>query len=314
MAPLDIALINNASPASFQGTLTQFQTLLERAAGGRAIRLHVARFGSAEATPGEFGCETVDRLLAGCAFDGAIITGAEPSCADLENEPFWGELTEVLRWAETGGVPLVLSCLAAHATVQFATGLRRTRMATKCFGVFEHETMGDHPLLRGVPARFPMPHSRWNRLDAASLEAAGYRILTHSAVAGVETFVGGRSGRDMFCQGHPEYGADTLKREYRRDVGRFLDGRSDRYPALPVGVYDAATVRACDLFEARATGRGPVSLSELSFAKERVAPAPWASVAATIFGHWIAGLSAGPSHAVHPKVLLRSSHDVPLWN
>jgi homoserine O-succinyltransferase/O-acetyltransferase len=34
-------------------------------------------------------------------------------------------------------------------------------------------------------------------------------------------------------QGHPEYSADTLSREYRRDVIRFLNGDRDTYPDVP---------------------------------------------------------------------------------
>ena len=72
----------------------------------------------------------------------------------------------------------------------------------------------------------------------------GYRLLTRSAAAGADAFVREEQGGSLFVffQGHPEYETDTLAREYRRDVGRFLRGEREHYPAAPEGYFnDAAT-------------------------------------------------------------------------
>jgi homoserine O-succinyltransferase/O-acetyltransferase len=84
-----------------------------------------------------------------------------------------------------------------------------------------------------------MPHSRINDLPVPSLTACGYRVLTRSAAAGVDAFVGRETEPSLFVffQGHPEYDADSLLRKNRRDVGRFLRHERERYPAPPHGYF-----------------------------------------------------------------------------
>jgi homoserine O-succinyltransferase len=45
----------------------------------------------------------------------------------------------------------------------------------------------------------------------------------------------------LFLQGHPEYGAETLGREYLRDMGRFLRREVDERPRIPENYFDRAT-------------------------------------------------------------------------
>ena len=69
------------------------------------------------------------------------------------------------------------------------------------------------------------PHSRWNEVRADALTSCGYEILTQSAEAGVDLFVKKKRSLFVHFQGHPEYGARTLLKEYRRDIKRFLRQR-----------------------------------------------------------------------------------------
>ena len=43
----------------------------------------------------------------------------------------------------------------------------------------------------------------------------------------------------MFWQGHPEYDRDTLAREFRRDMLRYLRGERAKAPHLPAHYFDA---------------------------------------------------------------------------
>ena len=43
----------------------------------------------------------------------------------------------------------------------------------------------------------------------------------------------------VFFQGHLEYETDTLMREYRRDVGRYVKGEASTHPLLPCGYFDS---------------------------------------------------------------------------
>src|SRR6202034_1497904 len=124
----------------------------------------------------------------------------------------------------------------------------------KLFGVFHCDVVGRHALTEGVRSRFPVPHSRYNDLPAAALNAAGYRVLSRSAATGADMFVGRDRGASLFLffQGHPEYDADSLAREYRRDVARFLRGERDNFPALPRSYFDEAASKLIEEFCVRA--------------------------------------------------------------
>jgi homoserine O-succinyltransferase/O-acetyltransferase len=184
--------------------------------------------------------------------DGLIVTGTEPRAFDLAAEPYWADLAKLVDWAEENTTATVWSCLAAHAAVLHLDGIKRSPLARKCFGLFEHITAPEHRLLQGQPSPILTPHSRWNELSGQALTSSGYRILSESAVAGVDIFVKERKSLFLFFQGHPEYEADTLAREHRRDVGRFLRGESDVYPKLPEQYFDLAATQLLNEFRARA--------------------------------------------------------------
>ena len=65
-------------------------------------------------------------------------------------------------------------------------------------------------------------------------------MLTQSAEGGVDTFLKKkRQSLFLHFQGHPEYGAETLLKEYRRDIRRFLNKERETYPTMPKGYFDA---------------------------------------------------------------------------
>ena len=84
-----------------------------------------------------------------------------------------------------------------------------------------------------------IPHSRYNGLLQSELEQAGYVVLTSSPRRGVDSFVKCFGSQFVFLQGHPEYDANSLAREYRRDMDQYLRGESDRIPARPKGYFGA---------------------------------------------------------------------------
>ena len=123
-------------------------------------------------------------------------------------------------------------------------GIERCRLSDKQFGVFEFATTSDHALTQGTGASIRFPHSRWNEVRADALKTCGYTVLTQSDEGGVDCFVK-RKKRSLFVhfQGHPEYGAQTLLKEYRRDIRRFLRLERETYPSMPRGYFDAVSTR-----------------------------------------------------------------------
>src|SRR5882762_8720095 len=107
--------------------------------------------------------------------------------------------------------------------------------------------------LSGTAERMPFPHSRWNEVREEELTSCGYTVVTKSAEAGVNLFVKEkRKSLFVHFQGHPEYGARTLLKEYRRDVRRFLKGERETYPSLPRGYFDDTSTKLMTEFREHA--------------------------------------------------------------
>src|SRR5262249_16953359 len=112
-------------------------------------------------------------------------------------------------------------------------------------------------------------------------------ILTRSDVAGVDIFARQLESRFIFFQGHPEYDALSLQREYMRDLARFLNRERDSYPNIPPRYFDPQTVQHPDSFKQRArASRNPRLAAELPgfvFRGDLAA----GEAAQTIFRNWL---------------------------
>jgi len=289
---IDIGLINNMPDAALDATERQFRALLTAAAAGRAVRLTL--YTLPEVPRSDFGRRRVRRYsdldsLWRRHHDGLIVTGTEPHAADLKDEPFWKSLTRVLEWADRHTYSTVLSCLAAHAAVLHLDGIARRPLDDKRFGVFECVRVSDHPLTATAPGSLHMPHSRWNEIPEEALLACGYRVLTRSAVVGVDAFVKQRRSLFVFFQGHPEYDAITLLLEYRRDIGRFLRYERETYPLMPQGVFDDETAESLMALQKRAlSDRREELLADFptAVAAARVTNT-WRAAAESIYRNWL---------------------------
>ena len=147
--------------------------------------------------------------------------------------------------------------------------------------------MIDDWLTEDVPSPLKISHSRLNELRAGDLAARGYQLLTHSPEAGVDIFAKQLRSHFIFFQGHPEYDALSLQREYLRDISRFLAGERDTYPALPAGYFDTETEDRLASFQKRAR-------VERKASAERRASGPHTSdgyrggtAATVIFRNWL---------------------------
>jgi len=166
--------------------------------------------------------------------DALIITGANVVGAELSAQSFWKPLKEITDWAYDNVTSTLCSCLATHALLEFRYGLKRRPLPEKRWGVYPHRVVDKtHPLVTGVNTRFDVPHSRYNQVDRSQFEQAGLEILVESGEAGVHLAVSEDGFRLVFCQGHPEYDANSLMKEYKREVGRYIFEGLSEYPQLP---------------------------------------------------------------------------------
>ena len=294
---LTIGLVNNMPDAALQATERQFMRLLRRAAGDIRIDFHCFSLPSvARSQTSQWRVEkqyTDIAELGRLQLDGLIVTGAEPVAATLPEEPFWRELTDMIDWAQANTRSTIWSCLAAHAAVLHLDGIERRRLDTKCSGIYDCAKMADNWLTADVPSPLKISHSRLNELRAGDLAARGYQLLTASPEAGVDIFTKQFGSQYVFFQGHPEYDALSLEREYLRDISRFLAGQRDTYPAFPAGYFDLETELRLGIFEQRArVERRPGLSAELPDRTLRQDNAAGAAATA-IFKNWLDYLSQG---------------------
>jgi homoserine O-succinyltransferase/O-acetyltransferase len=300
---LRIGLVNNMPDPALKATERQFMRLLRQAAGDTRIDFHcfslpsVQRSQTARSRVGQQYTDIAD--LDRLRIDGLIVTGAEPNAATLPEEAYWRDLTGLIDWAATNTRSTIWSCLGAHAAVMHLDGIERRPLDAKCSGIYDCTKLTDHWLTKGLPSLLKVSHSRLNELRASDLTAHGYRVLTQSRDAGVDIFVKKMQSQFVFFQGHPEYDALSLEREYLRDVSRYLAGERDSYPAIPANYFDADTEQKLIVFERRARmgRRRPALSAELPKCALRQESAT-GSAATAIFTNWLEYLSLGAKAAV----------------
>jgi homoserine O-succinyltransferase/O-acetyltransferase len=299
---LTIGLVNNMPDAALQATERQFTRLLKAGAGHNSIHFHCFSLPSvhrSQAAKWRVDHQYTDIAdLGRLQIDGLIVTGAEPNAAMLPEEPFWQELTDLIDWAETNTRSTIWSCLAAHAAVLHLDGIERRRLTTKCSGIYDCDKVIDHWLTQDISSPLKVSHSRLNELRANDLTAQGYQLLTHSPEAGVDIFAKELRSQFLFFQGHPEYDALSLEREYLRDISRFLAGERDIYPSLPAGYFDAETERSLADFERRACAERRPALSAEVPGRNLRQDITAGAAANAIFANWLGFLSEGARAAL----------------
>jgi len=294
---LTIGLINNMPDSALQATERQFTQLLQAAAGNSRVHLHCFSLPSVkrsqqarQSMDGRYGdIANLGRLR----IDGLIVTGAEPNAATLPEEPFWQDLTAIIDWARDNTRSAIWSCLAAHAAVLHLDGIERQPLDVKCSGVYDCAKVTDNWLTRDINSPLKVAHSRVNALRNSDLAAGGYQVLTESPEAGVDIFAKRLPSQFIFFQGHPEYEALSLQREYLRDITRFLSRQRDVFPAFPAGYFEAETENKLAHYRKRACAERQIPLSiELPHLTLRPDLAVGVA-AAVLFRNWLEYLSDG---------------------
>ncbi len=321
---ITIGLVNNMPDAAFEATERQFTDLLRAATPNVVVLLKL--FAIPEIPRAEDTCRALAERyrdiseLWNTPLDGLIVTGTEPRAKNLTDEPYWGTFSKIVDWARDHTGSTIWSCLAAHAAVLHADGIERRALKQKQFGVFDCRLVADHPMTDHFPETLWVPHSRYNDLPERALASCGYTVLTRSQTAGVDTFAKHDGSFFLFFQGHPEYEADTLLREYRRDVSRFLNGERAEYPGMPLGYFSNEAAALAEAFRARALGNRRAKLiaefpkTELEAGLQRA----WRAAALGVYEKWCAYLSARKAQrrtvaiAVPEARLRRTWRDWPL--
>jgi homoserine O-succinyltransferase len=285
---LRVGVIDLMSGAAGMGARRQFSTMLKSAAGEVGISLQIVEMSLAPdgLSAGPEACG-IDRPEV-TALEAMIVTGAEPRSAELRFDPVLPVIERLMEASAASVTSTVFSCLAAHAALRVLCSVDRTTLAEKQFGVFTHRLSDpEHPLVAGVDSVASVPHSRWNRISRTRLSTEGVTTVMELSTDDWHMASSSDGLKYIFFQGHPEYDGDTLFREYRRDVRRFLTGITDRYPEIPVGYFDASSIGRLTEFRELAQRIGDASVLEF-FPEIVIRPdCGWGGAAQTVAKNWL---------------------------
>ncbi len=297
-APIEIAFVNNMPDAAFLATQAQFRRLLDAGAGPQSFHMRFYLLPGVERSEIlkqqlHHSYEDIEALYARGA-DAVVVTGSEPRAHSFKEEPYWRYFLRLVQWARDNTVSALWSCLAAHAAAHALDGVERVRGAAKTSGVFSFETAGDDWLTAGAPAEFLVPHSRYYGLRAEDLQRHGYTLSTLSQSVGVDAVWRREPSVFLLLQGHPEYDAETLCREYRRDVLRFLNGERATYPDAPQGYFADGTLDEIERLRLSILAgdkHGEAMLNEILGSAKYLSD--WSANAVNLYRNWIKLVSAG---------------------
>lgn len=223
--------------------------------------------------------------------DALIITGANVTNPNLDQEPFWEPLIEVARWADQNVASTLCSCLATHALLKFLYGIERQPLAQKRWGVYNHRISSPgHPLLRGINTRFDVPHSRYNDISRQQLENAGLTVLVESKAGGVHMAVSADQLRMIYFQGHPEYDINSLLKEYKREVLRYVRGDLAEPPPFPEFYFSAEAARLAEKMVSELSmdkATGAPRFAQLEAELEALLDNTWGDTAKAVINNWL---------------------------
>lgn len=157
-------------------------------------------------------------------YDGMIITGAPVEHMEFEEVDYWDELCKIFEWTKTNVYSTFHICWGAQAALYYHYGIPKYKLPEKMFGIFPHRPLDLlHPLLRGFDEQYYVPHSRHTEIRLSDIYLCkDLQVLSYSDISGVH-LLSDIECRNFYSTGHSEYDADTIAKEYFRDLKKGLD-------------------------------------------------------------------------------------------
>lgn len=293
---LHIGFLNMMPDRALKATERQFLRLIAAGAERFSVYIHPFTIGglAREAETLRYVAQAYDSFaqIREIKLDGLVLTGANPGNAEITAERYWPYFEEVTHWAN-GTVPSIFcSCLASHAILKLLYGLERTRCKPdKRWGVFTHQvTRSHHPLMEGMPSQYEEPRSHVFEMTASQLEPYGIEILATSADADFGIAASQDGIKWVFLQGHPEYDAVSLLKEYKREINRYqLRERSD-YPDFPLNYLPQSARQRLTDYRNEFLEAVNLNLELPEFPEDEIVPlldSTWTRHAKVLFRNWL---------------------------
>ncbi len=166
-------------------------------------------------------------------YDGMIITGAPLGKVPFEDVLYWEEVSEIIRWSKDHVTSTLFLCWAVQAGLNVLYDLPKKTHEVKLSGIYDHHVaVQNESITRGFDEVFLAPHSRYAAFPVDFIQANTDLKVLVTTNDGNEAYVFAKeNGRQVFVTGHPEYDADTLAKEYQRDLAEGIE------PSIPVNYF-----------------------------------------------------------------------------
>ena len=309
---LHIGLLNMMPDAALRATERQFMRMITSC--NQIAQFYIHPFSIDGIERGETAQAHIDSYyqnfdeLKQQGLDALIITGANPSKAELTDESYWPGVVDVFEWAKQNVTSILCSCLASHAAFKQFYGIERQRLAGgKLWGVYSHRiTEPQHPLVSNINTRFDVPHSRFNEITQQQLSDAGLKVLIQSATAGVHLAVSNDLFREVYFQGHPEYNYNSLLKEYKREVMRYFNDQRGDYPVQPVNYFTEQAQPLLSEYEQQVINAKSAHSNMPDFPEtelETMVDNTWWDTGKAVFNNWL-GLVYQLTHMDRKKLFM----------
>jgi len=165
---------------------------------------------------------TYEEAMRDQPLDGLILTGAPVETIDYEDVYYWEEIKTILSDARKN-IPSTLGLCWAGFVMAYLEGVKKLNYDHKLFGVFELKNLApDHPIMGELDDVFFCPQSRHAGMPDEAMEEASesgrLKLLAYGPEAGYSIF-STTDDRFIAHTGHPEYNANRLAEEAKRDHG-----------------------------------------------------------------------------------------------
>ena len=229
--PLKVAIIN------LMPTKIETETQLLRMLSNTALQIEVDFIRTSTYTSKNTSFEHLEKFyktfeqIKDNKYDAMIITGAPVEKIEYEKVEYWNELTQIMDFARERVYSTMFICWASQAALFHYYGIPKYMLEKKIFGVYENEIINESVLTRGFDQMFYAPQSRYTYCKEEDIRNVDdLVILAKSEEAGVH-LVSSKDNRMIFVSGHVEYDADTLDKEYRRDIANGIN------TSIPINYY-----------------------------------------------------------------------------
>ena len=248
--PLNVLILN------LMPTKIETETQILRKLSNTPLQVSVEFLQTASYTPTHVSASHLDTFytvfddIKDRKFDGMIFTGAPLDYVKFEDVDYWEEVSHIMEWSKTHVHCTLYMCWSVYAALYYHYGIQRTDLEEKLSGVYEHRVLKkSSPLFRGFDDIFYAPQSRAMTILPEQIEAIPeLELLAVSDVAG-PTIMKTRDSRQFYMTCHPEYDADTLSKEYFRDLEKGMN------PHVPVNYFPEDDPQRKPVVKWRSTGQ-----------------------------------------------------------